>query len=99
MNMMAQRLHRNNQALIKEIESQLKYQQLQKDLEIAGKIQANIVPDGAKLFIKRPEIDVYALTKQARAVGGDFFDALALDHDALGIVDGDKVTLLGECQY
>lgn len=89
MNMMAQRLHRNNKALIKEIEAQLSYQQLQKDLDTAGKIQTNIVPDGANLFPLRPEIDVYALTKQARAVGGDFFDALVLDQDHIYFAIGD----------
>lgn len=89
LSMMAQRLHRNNQALIKEIEEQLQYKQLQKDLTTAGKIQANIVPDGANLFPNRPEIDVYALTQQARAVGGDFYDALALDQDRIYFAIGD----------
>jgi sigma-B regulation protein RsbU (phosphoserine phosphatase) len=89
MAMMAQRLIRNNQALIKEIEEQLKYKQLEKDLSTAGKIQANIVPDGANLFPNRPEIEVYALTKQAREVGGDFYDALALDQDRIYFAIGD----------
>ena len=89
MSMMAQRLHRNNQALIKEIEEQLKYKQLERDLETAGKIQANIVPDGTNLFPNRPEIEVYALTKQAREVGGDFYDALALDRDHIYFAIGD----------
>lgn len=89
MGMMAQRLHRNNQALIKEIEEQLKYKQLEKDFETAGKIQANIVPNGARLFPQRPEIEVYARTQQARAVGGDFYDALALDQDRIYLAIGD----------
>lgn len=87
--MMAERLHRNNQALIKEIEEQLKYKQLEKDLETAGKIQANIVPDGTNLFPARSEIEVYALMKQAREVGGDFYDALALDQDRIYFAIGD----------
>lgn len=89
MGMMAQRLHRNNQALIKEIETQLKYKQLERDLETAGNIQANIVPDGTNLFPNRSEIEVYALTNQAREVGGDFYDALALDQDRIYIAIGD----------
>lgn len=89
MGIMAQRLHRNNQALIKEIEEQLKYQQLRKDLETAGNIQANIVPNGANLFPQRPEIEVYAHTQQARAVGGDFYDAIALDQDRIYLAIGD----------
>lgn len=89
MRIMAERLHRNNKALISEIEEQLKYKQLEKDLVTAGNIQANIVPNGAKLFPQRPEIEVYAQTKQARAVGGDFFDALALDQDRIYLAIGD----------
>lgn len=87
--MMAQRLHRNNEALINEIEEQLKYKQLARDLETAGNIQANIVPNGSKLFPQRPEIEVYARTQQARAVGGDFYDALALDQDRIYLAIGD----------
>lgn len=86
---MAQRLHRNNQALIKETEEQLKYKQLEKDLETAGNIQANIVPNGTKLFPQRPEIEVYARTQQARAVGGDFYDAIALDQNRIYLAIGD----------
>lgn len=89
MGMMAQRLHRNNQALIKEIEEQLRYKQLEKDFETAGNIQANIVPNGAYLFSQHPEIEVYARTQQARAVGGDFYDAFALDQDRIYLAIGD----------
>ncbi|MEO1262167.1 MAG: SpoIIE family protein phosphatase [Bacteroidota bacterium] len=89
MSMMAQRLHRNNHALIKEVEEQLKYQHLEKELDTAGKIQANIVPDGSSLFINRPEIDVHALMNQAREVGGDFFDAQSLDQDHIYVAIGD----------
>ncbi|MEL7222113.1 MAG: SpoIIE family protein phosphatase, partial [Bacteroidota bacterium] len=89
MGMMSDRLQRNNQALINEIEEQLKYKQLEKDLKTAGNIQANIVPDGTLLFPQRPEIEVYAHTQQARAVGGDFYDALALDQDRIYLAIGD----------
>ena len=89
MGIMAQRLQRNNYALIREIKEQLKYKQLEKDLETAGKIQSNIVPDGANLFPNRPEIEIYAQMKQAREVGGDFYDAMALDQDLIYIAIGD----------
>ncbi|RME94558.1 MAG: hypothetical protein D6772_14410 [Bacteroidetes bacterium] len=89
MHIMAQRLHRNNQALIKEIAAQLKYKQLERDLATAGNIQSNIVPDGSKLFPHRSEIDIYACTQQARAVGGDFYDAIALNQDHIYIAIGD----------
>lgn len=87
--MMAVRLQRNNDALIEKVEEQLKYQLLEKELETAGKIQSNIVPDGKRLFPDRPEVDACALINQAREVGGDFYDALALDDDHLFMAIGD----------
>lgn len=89
MSLMAARLQRTNHALIKEAEEQLKYKHLEKELEAAGKIQANIVPDGRHLFPNRPEVDAFALIKQAREVGGDFYDALVLDNDHIYIAIGD----------
>ena len=87
--MMAVRLQRNNDELIKKVEEQLKYQLLEKELETAGKIQSHIVPDGRNLFPNRPEVDAYALISQAREVGGDFYDALVLDEDHIYVAIGD----------
>ncbi|MCB0582877.1 MAG: SpoIIE family protein phosphatase [Phaeodactylibacter sp.] len=89
MNMMALRLNRTNQSLIRKVEEQLKYQHLEKELEIAGKIQANIVPNGQRLFPRRPEVDAFALMNQAREVGGDFYDALVLDDEHIYFAIGD----------
>lgn len=89
MSLMAARLQRTNHALIREAEEQLKYRHLEKELEAAGKIQANIVPDGSQLFPNRPEVDAFALIKQAREVGGDFYDALVIDDDHIYIAIGD----------
>ncbi|MCB0677524.1 MAG: SpoIIE family protein phosphatase [Saprospiraceae bacterium] len=87
--MMARRLQRNNEALIERVEKQLKYQLMEKELETAGKIQSGIVPDGRHLFPKRPEVDAFALINQAREVGGDFFDAMALDSERIYFAIGD----------
>ena len=89
MSMMASRQLKTNHALIREVEEQLKYQLLEKELETAGKIQTNIIPNGEDLFPNRPEIDAYGLMKQAREVGGDFYDALVLDEDHIYIAIGD----------
>lgn len=87
--MMALRLQRNNDALIEKVEEQLAYQLLEKELETAGKIQSNIVPDGASLYPQRPEVDAFALINQAREVGGDFYDALQIDDDHIYMAIGD----------
>lgn len=89
MGIMAARLRRSNNSLMQELEAQLKYQHFQKELETAGKIQADIVPDGDKLLLNRPAVDAYALISQARIVGGDFYDALMLDDDHLYFAIGD----------
>lgn len=89
MDIMAGRLRRSNQSLMKEVMEQLKYQHLQKELETAGKIQASMVPNGAQLLLNRPDVDAYALINQARVVGGDFYDALMLDDDRLYFAIGD----------
>jgi sigma-B regulation protein RsbU (phosphoserine phosphatase) len=89
MSLMAARLQRTNQSLIRNAEEQLKYQHLQKELEIAGTIQANLVPDGQKLLPNRQEVDAYALINQARDVGGDFYDALVLDDEHVYLAIGD----------
>ena len=62
---------------------------LEKDLETAGRIQNNIVPNGQNLFPDRKEVDAYALMNQAREVGGDFYDALVLDNDHIYIAIGE----------
>lgn len=89
MSLMAARLQRTNHALIKGVEEQLKYKHLEKELETAGKIQANIVPDGKRLFPNHAAVDAYALIDQAREVGGDFYDALALDDHHVYLSIGD----------
>lgn len=89
MGIMAARLRRSNHSLMKELEEQLKYQHLQKELETAGKIQASIVPDGDKLLLNRSAVEAYACIHQARIVGGDFYDALMLDDDHLYFSIGD----------
>lgn len=89
MSVMAARLQRTNYSLIQKVESQLKYEYLEKDLETAEKIQSSIVPNGDNLLPNRPAVDAYALLHQARKVGGDFFDATILDDDHIYIAIGD----------
>ena len=86
---MAARLRRSNHSLMKRLVEQLKYQHLEKELETAAKIQAGILPDGDRLLLQSPEVDVCALINQARLVGGDFYDALMLDDEHIYLAIGD----------
>jgi sigma-B regulation protein RsbU (phosphoserine phosphatase) len=89
MSMMASRLRRTNHALLREVEEQIQYKHLEKELETAGKIQSSMVPNGSKLLPNRPSIDAYAMTKQAREVGGDFFDAIPVEEEHVYLAIGD----------
>jgi sigma-B regulation protein RsbU (phosphoserine phosphatase) len=70
-------------------EQQLKYEHLQRELAAAGNIQANILPQEFPLFPDHPQVDVFALMEPARHVGGDFYDAFALDDDHIYVAVGD----------
>ena len=59
------------------------------ELELAQKIQANMLPNIFPAFPDRPEFDIYAAMIPAKEVGGDFYDFFLLDEDHLGLVIAD----------
>ena len=59
---------------------------LQNELDVATKMQQSILPTR---FPKGVGHDVYASMKAARAVGGDFFDVIALDAGRIGLAIAD----------
>jgi serine phosphatase RsbU (regulator of sigma subunit) len=59
---------------------------LEREMEIARKTQESILPDHLPTL---PGYDFGALMIPARAVGGDFYEFITLDHDRLGVVIGD----------
>ena len=59
------------------------------ELEIASQIQQNMLPSEFPPFPERPEIELYASMKPARAVGGDLYDFYLIDDDHLALVIGD----------
>lgn len=59
------------------------------ELELATKIQANMLPNIFPAFPERPEFDVYATMTPAKEVGGDFYDFFLIDDDHLGMVMAD----------
>lgn len=71
------------------LEQQLRFEHLQKELATAGKIQANILPQQIPLFPHHPQLDVCAVLEPANEVGGDFYDAFALDHEHVCLAVGD----------
>ena len=59
------------------------------ELELATRIQANMLPNTFPAFPDREDFDIYATMTPAKEVGGDFYDFFLLDDDHLGIVMAD----------
>ena len=59
------------------------------ELELARKIQADMLPNIYPAFPDRPEFDIYATMTPAKEVGGDFYDFFLIDDDHLGMVIAD----------
>lgn len=87
--MFSERMRKQNEVTRRVGEQQLKYEHLQRELAAAGNIQANILPQEFPLFPDHPQVDVFALMEPARQVGGDFYDATALDDDHIYVAVGD----------
>lgn len=88
MRQIAGRMRARNAAIQKSVEQTLRLEHLEKELQIAQDLQAGMLPC-RPLFIKHPQVDVDALMKPAKEVGGDFFDAFPLDSEKICIAIGD----------
>lgn len=60
-----------------------------KELALATRIQADMLPNIYPAFPDRKEFDVYATMQPAKEVGGDFYDFFLIDNDHLGLVMAD----------
>ncbi len=59
---------------------------LENELSVARKMQSSILPTE---FPKREECGVFANMQPARAIGGDFYDVVALDSGRIGVAIAD----------
>ena len=59
------------------------------ELELATKIQADMLPNIFPAFPERDEFDIFATMTPAKEVGGDFYDFFLIDDDHLGMVMAD----------
>lgn len=83
------RVRKTDAVLVTELERKVRYEHLQRELESAAKIQASILPNAKPLFPNHPQVEAHALMRPAREVGGDFFDALAINGHSLCVAVGD----------
>ena len=59
------------------------------ELELATRIQADMLPNIFPPFPEREEFDIYATMTPAKEVGGDFYDFFLIDDNHLGLVMAD----------
>ena len=64
-------------------------ERIESELAIAKEIQFSLLPDTKADFAGRTDIDVAALMRPAREVGGDFYDAFLVDERRLCVVIAD----------
>ena len=62
------------------------HERVKRDLEIAHEIQQQMLP---ATFPQAPGLHLHATTVPARWVGGDFYDAIRLETDRVGLLLGD----------
>ena len=59
------------------------------ELDLANRIQANMLPKDFPLFPDRNEFSLFATMTPAKEVGGDLYDSFFIDDDHLAMVIGD----------
>jgi phosphoserine phosphatase RsbU/P len=64
-------------------------ERLEGELSAARNIQMSLLPKKFPAFPDREELDIHAVVKPARAVGGDFYDFFFIDRDRLCLMIGD----------
>ncbi|RYD67565.1 MAG: hypothetical protein EOP84_30445, partial [Verrucomicrobiaceae bacterium] len=64
-------------------------QRLEGELAAARSIQMSMMTRRFPAFPDRKEVDIHAIVKPARAVGGDFYDFYFIDSDCLCLLIGD----------
>lgn len=61
----------------------------EQELNIAEKIQLDMLPKADRALTDQPEIDVYSIIQPAKGVAGDFYDYFFIDKQKLFFVLGD----------
>ena len=64
-------------------------ERLEGELSAARSIQMRLLPKTFPAFPDRPEIDIHAIIRPAREVGGDLYDYFFLDEQRLAVIIGD----------
>lgn len=80
---------RTRHLLEKQIKDSEERQRISTELDVATRIQGDMLPCIFPAFPERPEFDIYASMNPAKEVGGDFYDFFMVDETHLAIVIAD----------
>ena len=64
-------------------------ERIESELNVASRIQSDMLPKNFPLFPDRKEFDLYASMTPAKEIGGDFYDVFMMDEDHLCVVMAD----------
>ena len=80
---------RGRDMVVTQHEKDVKNARIESELNLATRIQADMLPNIYPAFPDRPEFDIYATMDPAKEVGGDFYDFFLVDDDHLCMVMAD----------
>jgi len=86
---LAERMRKRNAATLRALEQEMRLKQLQKELLAAYEIQTGLLPAGPDLLPEIAALDIHARMDVVKSVGGDFYDAFALDEHRVCVAVGD----------
>ncbi len=75
-------------ARLRQIEQKI-HESLRQEVSIAAAIQMNMIPPSDNLYPGHDRVKAYGITKPAKEMGGDFFDAFSIDDDHIAFAIGD----------
>ena len=80
---------RTRRLLENQIKDSVEHQRISTELDVATRIQGDMLPCIFPAFPERSEFDIYASMNPAKEVGGDFYDFFMVDDTHLAIVIAD----------
>ena len=80
---------RGREMVVTQHEKDLKTARIETELNLATRLQADMLPNIFPAFPERSEFDIFATMDPAKEVGGDFYDFFLIDDDHLCMVMAD----------
>lgn len=86
---MSERMRQRSELVITGARERLEFEAVQRELALAKEVQLSMLADGDALLKDTPPVEAAALMEPAHGVGGDFFDAFAIDAERVFVAVGD----------